>query len=116
MTDLAPIVLFVYNRPKHTRQTLEALIKNDLADKSTLFIYADGAKKNASEEQVSRIAEVRKLLREKQWCNQVHIIEAEKNKGLTNSIVEGITSIVNKYGRLIVLEDDIDVSLGFLKY
>ncbi|MFA5783128.1 MAG: hypothetical protein WC868_12750 [Bacteroidales bacterium] len=44
MTNLSPIVLFVYNRPWHTRQTLEALSKNILADQSKLYIYADGAK------------------------------------------------------------------------
>jgi len=29
--DLALIFLFVYNRPDHTRQTVEALQKNELA-------------------------------------------------------------------------------------
>jgi len=42
--DLAPIVLFVYNRPDHTRQTVEALQKNELAKESELFIYSDAAK------------------------------------------------------------------------
>jgi hypothetical protein len=56
------------------------------------------------------------LLREKKWTREVNIIEAEKNKGLTKSIVEGITSQVNKHGGLIVLEDDIVTSPGFLKY
>jgi len=38
MTSLAPIVLFTYNRPWHTMQTVEALQKNELASKSELFI------------------------------------------------------------------------------
>lgn len=114
--DLAPIVLFVYNRPWHTRQCLESLEKNDLANQSILFIYADGPKENATDEQLQKIKEVRKLIREKKWCKEVYIIESEKNKGLANSVIDGVTEIVNKYGKIIVLEDDLVLAKGFLKY
>lgn len=113
---LAPIVLFVYNRPWHTRQTLEALAKNELADQSELFIYADGPKENASEEQLKNIQEVREIIRENKWCKEVHIIESGKNKGLADSIICGVTEIINQFGKVIVLEDDIVTSKGFLKY
>lgn len=114
--SLAPIVLFVYNRPWHTDQTLNALMKNDLADQSMLFIYSDGPKAEATQEQLNKITEVRELIRKEKWCKDVHIIESEKNKGLADSIVDGVTEIVNKYGKAIVLEDDIVTSRGFLKY
>jgi FkbM family methyltransferase len=114
--ELAPIVLFVYNRPWHTRQTLEALAKNELAEESTLFIYADGPKTNASEDDLTKINEVRKLIREKSWCKSVEIIESDVNKGLADSIISGVTEIVNRYGKIIVLEDDIVTSVGFLRY
>ena len=113
---LAPIVLFVYNRPWHTEQTLNALMQNELADQSVLYIYADGPKENATEEQLKKIEEVRHVIRTKKWCKEVHIIESEKNKGLADSIINGVTEIVNKYGKVIVLEDDIVTSKGFLKY
>lgn len=113
---LAPIVIFVYNRPWHTQQTLESLFENDLANQSTLYIYADGPKINTSEEALQKIKEVRNIIREKKWCKEVIIIESDKNKGLENSIVEGITDIVNKYGKIIVLEDDMLTSKGFLRY
>lgn len=113
---LAPIILFVYNRPWHTEQTLRALMANDLASESELFIYADGPKENATDEQLQKIQEVRQLIRQEQWCSKVHIIESDKNKGLANSIISGVTEIVNKYGRVIVLEDDIVPTLGFLRY
>ncbi|MEM3068193.1 MAG: hypothetical protein QXX91_06110 [Thermoplasmata archaeon] len=115
-TDLAPIVLFVYNRPWHARQTLEALSKNLLADKSKLFIYADGPKENTTKEQLVKIKEVKKLISEKQWCAEVQIVEREKNLGLGNSVIAGVTEIVNKFGKIIVLEDDLITSVGFLKY
>lgn len=112
----APIVLFVYNRPYHTEQTLMALQQNDLASESELFIFADGPKVDATVEQIEKIDEVRKVIQKKQWCGKVHIIESEVNKGLADSIVGGVTEIVNRYGKIIVLEDDVVVQKGFLRY
>jgi len=113
---LAPIILFVYNRPWHTEQTLNALSKNDLAGQSILYIYADGAKSNATDEQLETVKRVRELIKSKQWCKEVHIIETDVNKGLANSIIDGVTQVVNKHGKIIVLEDDILTSPFFLKY
>jgi len=114
--ELAPIALFVYNRPWHIKKTLEALATNDLSNQSVLFIYADGPKKDASKEELKSIYDVRKVIREKNWCQKVNIIESNKNKGLADSIISGVTEIVNKYGKVIVLEDDIVTSKGFLRY
>ena len=114
--NLAPIVLFIYNRPQHTLKTLEALMQNELAEKSELFIYCDGPKPNAKKEDLDKIDAVHTIILKKQWCKKVHIIKAEVNKGLANSIVAGVTEIVNRYGKIIVLEDDIVTSKGFLRY
>ena len=54
---LAPIVLFVYNRLNHTRQSLEALQKNDLASKSELIIYSDSAKNQNDLDKVAKVRE-----------------------------------------------------------
>jgi acetyltransferase-like isoleucine patch superfamily enzyme len=113
---LAPIVLLVYNRPEHTRKTLKALRNNNLAAESKLFIYADGPKNNASEDELNAIKQTRKVLKEQKWCGDVVIIESEVNKGLAKSIVDGVTEIVEKFGTVIVLEDDIVTSCGFLQY
>lgn len=40
--QIAPIALFVYNRPRHVRYCIESLQKNFFADKSELFIFSDG--------------------------------------------------------------------------
>ena len=116
MENLAPIALFVYNRPWHTRQTLEALAANEWADRSVLYIFADGAKSEATEEQLAQIQAVRQLIRSRQWCKEVHIIERRRNWGLADNIIDGVTQIVNQYGRIIVLEDDLVTSPGFLRY
>lgn len=113
---LAPIVCFVYCRPELTRTMLESLASNELASESELFIYADGPKPNADERVLSNIREVRKLIREKQWCKNVTLIESDSNKGLATSVIEGVTNIVNRFGKIIVIEDDALLSNHFLKY
>jgi hypothetical protein len=112
----APIVLFVYARPKHTAQTLESLMANDLSQESDLYVFADGAPKNASAQLLHDIKETRKLLRKKKWCKNVHISEFDENNGCDKIIVQGVTKIVNEFGKIIVLEDDIVTGKGFLTY
>ena len=112
MNSLAPVVLFVYNRPEHTERTLQALTSNLLADDSILYIYADGARGGDK----ALVSETRKVAKRQRWCKEVHVIESVFNKGLADSIVGGVTEIVNKYGKAIVLEDDIVTSPGFLAY
>ncbi len=115
MTTLAPIVLFVFNRPWHTRMTLEALSKCHLADQSVLYVYSDGAKQNDTTNQ-KKVELVRAVLHERKWCKEVHIIEAPKNIGVASSIINGITTVVKQHGKVIVLEDDLVASAGFLQY
>ena len=111
--NLAPIVLFTYNRLEHTQKTIEALKQNVYAGDSELYIYSDGPK---NEEAKESVAAVRSFLRQVDGFKQVHIIERDKNWGLAENIIDGVTSIVNKYGKIIVLEDDIVTSKYFLKY
>jgi len=113
MTCLSPIILFVYNRPWHTRQTVEALKQNELASESELFVYSDGPK-NAQAEPL--VKEVREYLKTVDGFKKVTIIEREKNYGLAANIIDGVTNIVDEYGRVIVLEDDLVTSPGFLRY
>lgn len=116
MSAIAPIILFTYNRPWHTEQTLLALEKNELAQDSSLYIYADGAKENANEEQLRKIAEVRGIIKRNWKFKEIQVVERTENWGLADNIVDGVTKIVNQFGKIIVLEDDIVTSIGFLKY
>ena len=111
--NLSPIVLFVYNRPRHTQKTIKALQNNELASESELFIYADNAKNNKIDEKVLK---VRSYIKKINGFKKVTIIEREKNWGLSKSIIDGVTKVINKYGRVIVMEDDLLVSPYFLKY
>lgn len=111
--DPAPIALFVYNRPEHTRFTVEALQKNHLAKESDFFIYSDGSK---DESDKKKIQEVRNYLKTIEGFKKITIIERDRNLGLADNIVSGVTEIVNKYRYIIVLEDDIVTSNYFLQY
>lgn len=114
--SLAPIILFVYDRPKHTSETLVALSKNELSSSSILIIYSDGPKENASPDNLNDIAEVRRLIREKQWCKEVRVIESETNKGLALSVHTGVSSVLTEFEKVIVLEDDLVTSKHFLTF
>ncbi len=115
-SNLSPICLFVYNRPIHTLKALECLANNNLSNDSILYVFCDGPKSDSSDLNTQNINAVRNIVKSKNWCKKVYIYESDNNKGLASSIIEGVTFVVNKYGKIIVLEDDILVGDGFLKY
>jgi len=111
--DLAPVVLFVYNRPWHTEQTLNALIKNDLASLSNLIVYSDGAKNDSDSIKVNS---VRNYLKTIVGFNSIRIIERISNFGLGNNIIGGVSETLKEFEKIIVLEDDLLTSPYFLRY
>jgi hypothetical protein len=113
MQNLAPVALFVYNRPEHTRRTLAYLQKNLLAEESRLFIFSDAAKTG---EDKTKVEQVRQLINEVAGFKSVKIIIRETNLGLANSIISGVTQLVNEYGKAIVFEDDLLSSPFTLQY
>jgi len=116
MKNPAPIALFVYKRPRHTLQTLEALMANYGAEQSHLYIFSDGPRNNADAETLESIRAVRSVMRQKQWCRSVTMIESDSNKGLSRSIISGTTELVETFGKVIVIEDDLVTSPYFLSY
>ena len=113
MEQYAPIVLFTYNRLSSVKHTVEMLEDNELANESRLVIYSDGPRKTGDEEQISV---VRQYIHNIQGFRCVEVIERVENWGLARNIIDGVTSVVNKYGKVIVLEDDIETSRFFLRY
>ena len=108
-----PIILFVYNRVDHTQQTIEALQKNILAKESELYIYSDAPKNSTVEKAV---LDVRNYIDNVDGFKNIIIIKREKNFGLAKSIIEGVSEVINKYEKVIVLEDDLITSEYFLTY
>ena len=110
---LAPIILFVYNRPEHTKKTLESLKINELALESPLFIFSDG---NKNERDKNNVDEVRNHISKISGFKEIKITLRDKNLGLADSVISGVTEVIKKYGKAIVLEDDIVTSKYFLKF
>lgn len=113
---LAPIALFVYNRPLHTYKTLKALEIADLSTISDLYIFCDGPNHMAGDKNRDLINEVQAICKRNYQFKSINIKINETNLGLSKSIISGVDFVLEKYDRLIVLEDDIVVSKGFLKY
>ena len=110
---LAPIVLFVYNRPEHTRRTVEALSANRLAPQSRLIVFSDGPRNDRARVAVE---EVRRYVDSIEGFASVETVKRERNQGLAASVISGVTRVVEEYGRVIVLEDDLITSPYFLDY
>lgn len=110
---LAPICLFTYNRPEETRKTVEALQRNKLASQSELFLFSDGPKRECD---WSNVAETRSFLKTVAGFKKVEFIEAHENKGLANSIIDGVSLILEKHVKVIVLEDDLITAPDFLNF
>ena len=114
MNELAPVVLFVFNRAEQTRKTLLALSENVLAKETRLVIYSDGPR---SLSDTDSIENVREILFNFEGCFlELTVVECERNYGLCDNIIKGVTDTCKEFGRAIVLEDDIVTTPLFLNY
>ena len=119
MYKFAPIIVFCYNRPEHLRKTMTWLRANKYAEESPLYVFCDGPKVNASEEQLQKIAAARAVVDEMAVVpafKEVHVVKRDENLGLGTSIITGVTEVINKHGKAIILEDDLETSPLFLDY
>ena len=112
MGTLAPIVIFAYRRPNHLRSTLESLMRCDGFAESPVIVYRDGPRSESEAEEVKATGEVaRTMLGERA---EYHFYEV--NQGLARSVISGVSDAVARFGRVIVVEDDLLVSPHFLRY
>jgi len=109
----APIALFAYKRLDTLKQTVSALKQNELARDSDLFVFSDAAKTQADE---ATVKNVRDFLKTIAGFKSVHLAEADTNRGLANSIINGVTEVLSSYDTVIVLEDDLVASSNFLSF
>lgn len=110
---LSPVILFAYNRPRHLQCTLDALNKNTLAEGTELFIFCDGAK---GEKDRCKVDETRSVIEQYTSISnfkKVKTFYSDENKGLANSVISGVSQILQEFETVIVLEDDIVTSLDF---
>ncbi len=113
---LAPVILFAYNRPWHTQKVIDALLANTLIEKTTIYIFQDGSKNPFDILENNRITEVTRCINNANWPTPPIYTKSKINKGLANSIIDGINVVLKEHDYAIILEDDIELSNGFLKY
>ncbi len=111
--EYAPIVLFVYKRIDHAKTVINALLENDEACSSSLFIFSDAP---ATESDKQGVESVREYIRTVSGFKEVNIEERKTNYGIEKSELDGVTRVLDRFGRVIILEDDIEVSRQFLGY
>jgi Glycosyl transferase family 2 len=113
MSELAPVVLFVYRRPDHLARVLDSLAANKEACNSILYIFSDGPR---DETTAGDVARVRTMIRDLRNFAHIQIVHRENNFGLARNITEGVTQVLRDHERVIVLEDDIVVGKYFLQF
>jgi hypothetical protein len=112
---LVPVAVFAFRRVDHLRETLAALERCSEFDRTPVTIFSDGARPEIPGEQQA-VAEVRSFLNTWARIHGADVHEASENQGLRRSITFGVTAMLQRHDRVIVLEDDIIVSPAFLKY
>lgn len=112
----APVIVFVYNRPDHTAQTIEALSKNSLAQETDLIIFSDANKSESDRQRVTDVREFISTVPDSGHFRSVRLFEAEHNRGLAGSVIAGVTRVIDEAGRVIVLEDDHITTPDFLTF
>lgn len=112
----APIAVFAYNRKDKLEYCIEALAQNEEASETEVFVFADGSKGKQDYDKVAQVRDYLKRYAENSVFKHFTVIASEKNQGLANSIIRGVTQIVKEYDRVIVVEDDIIAAPDFLSY
>lgn len=109
---LAPVALFVFNRPEHLRRTIESLKLCDGFSDSPVIVFGDGAR---GAHDLPAVEATRRVAREL-LGEQAEYRLSESNQGLAHSIIHGVEQLLARYGRVIVVEDDLILAPGFLRF
>lgn len=110
---MSPICLFVYKRYDTTKLMLESLLACPECADSELYVFMDEARSDSEADDVEK---VRALFDNLQGFKTIHPYPARMNKGMARSVIDGVTTILEKHESIIVLEDDLVVAPDFLTF
>lgn len=108
-----PVVIFGFNRPKHLRICLESLVANKNFSEHRYYIFIDGPRTNEDKVLIQQVIEVANSFKK---VLDLKMIESKLNKGLSDSLISGITEILREFESIIVLEDDLELHPEFLNF
>jgi hypothetical protein len=113
LENCAPVAVFVFKKLEPLKLMIESLKLNPLSEQCDLFIFSDGWR---NLEEKIQVKEVRKFIASINGFKSLKIIESDKNLGLAESIIRGVSEVISIYGNVIVLEDDLILSSNFLSF
>jgi hypothetical protein len=103
--EYAPIAVFAYKRAAHANRLIDSLLRNEPFLRSPIFVFCDGPRDQKDQKAVS---ETRRAVHQRLGPHG-EIRESDVNNGLARSIIAGVTELCKVYGRVIVLEDDLEL-------
>lgn len=113
LTGPAPVLLFAYRRLSHLQRAVESLRRNPEAARTELHVHCDGPRGEAD---LTAVQEVRRYVASLDGFGVVRPLFRDRNLGLAESVISGVTSLLERHDRVIVLEDDLVLSSHFLRY
>lgn len=112
MNTLTPVVVFAYRRPDHLRNTLTSLMRCEGFAQSPIIVYCDGPRNDSEIGAVTATRELAKTL----LGEHAEYHFSEVNLGLSRSVIAGVSEAVDRFGRVIVVEDDLELHPTFLTF
>lgn len=108
----APIALFIFNRPEHLRKTLASLAACDGFDGAPVLVFGDGPRNEGDRGQVEAARAVAREVLGKHG----RYVFSPTNKGLSRSVIDGVTAVLEEFDRVVVVEDDLEIAPDFLTF
>jgi hypothetical protein len=108
----APVMITTYTRKEHLQRTLDALRKNELAEATTVYVYVDGPR--PGDEQ--KVSAVRQYLDTVSGFGALHVVARKRNMGAHENAKAANYEVLDRYGKMIRMEDDIVTAPGYLKF
>lgn len=109
----SPIAVFLYNRPQKTYNCLKSISLNYGFKDSPLYIFIDGPKNKTD---MGEIEKIKKIIIAFNFNNLIELNISTVNKGLANSIYQGVQRVFKKHETIIVIEDDLIFNKNFLNF
>lgn len=113
--EYAPIVIFAFNRVDVIQTLVKTLQANPEAKDSDVYVFVDGARQS-HEGEADKVKNVQEYVKSINGFKSLQYKFSDTNKKLAPSIIAGVSEVISKHGRCIVLEDDLILSNNFLAW
>ena len=109
----SPVAIFIYNRPEKVISLLESIKANKDFREFSYYVFSDGPKNKEDFKKIKKCRHLANDFFKKLKC-EFHF--SKENKGLSYSIINGVTHVLKTNQSVIVLEDDLVLHQHFFNY